>query len=466
MSHSPTPRLRRQVLRFRPAAAPQPELGLEAVLPEADVRQVLREEGATWKRILYTPCLTFWAFFWQALAVDRSCRAAVKRVAAWTAGHGQPLDEEDTGAYCRARRRLPESVPRRLMQALGARAHAAVPAEWLWCGRPVKVVDGSTSIMADTEANQREYPQVPSQKPGLGFPIARYVLIFCLATGSVLEAAIGRYQGKQTGENALFRSLHDALEPGDVVLGDRLFCSYFDLALLKGRGVDGVFRLHQRRPCDFGRGRRLGREDQVETWSRPVRPDWMDEATYGRIPEVMAVRRVRVRVERRGFRTRVVELATTLLDAEMYTKSDLGDLFRRRWQAELDLRSIKVVLGMDALASKTPEMVRKEIWMALLGYNVIRATMAAAARVHGAEPRRLSFTGALQTVREFAAGLRAGSAERRGGLWGVVLRSIARDRVGDRPDRVEPRARKRRPKKYPLLKVPRKQAKRALLAAG
>ena len=136
------------------------------------------------------------------------------------------------------------------------------------------------------------------------------------------------------------------------------------------------------------------------------------------------------------------------------------------WYSELDLRSIKVVLGMDALASKTPEMVRKEIWMALLGYNVIRATMAAAARVHGAEPRRLSFTGALQTVREFAAGLRAGSAERRGGLWGVVLRSIARDRVGDRPDRVEPRARKRRPKKYPLLKVPRKQAKRALLAAG
>jgi hypothetical protein len=466
MSHSTTPRLRRQILRLRQRQGPEPQLGLDSVLPEALVRQVLAEEGATWKRIIYTPFLTFWAFFWQVLSADRSCRAAVKRVAATEAGHGRVLDDEDTGGYCKARARLPESVPRRLMQLVGAEAHREVPADWLWCGRRVQVADGSTSIMADTAANQAAYPQVPSQQPGLGFPIARYVVLFCLAAGSVLELALGPYQGKQTGENALFRSLHGALEPGDVVLGDRLFGSYFDLAMLKDRGVDGVFRLHQRRACDFTRGRRLGREDQVVTWARPARPDWMDEATYERMPEAMEVRQVRVHVAQRGFRTRVLDLVTTLLDAEMYTKSDLGNLFRRRWQAELDLKSIKVVLGMDELRGKTPEMVRKEIWMTLLGYNAIRATMAEAARGHGCEPRSLSFTGALQTVREFGPGLRGGAAAGRGWLWGVVLRSIAADRVGDRPDRVEPRARKHRPKKYPQLKVPRRQAKKTLLAAG
>jgi Transposase DDE domain len=335
MSQSTTPRLRGQIARLRRSTEARPELGLEAILPEAEVRQVLVEEGATWKRITYTPFLTFWAFFWQALAGDRSRRAAVKRLAAWMGGHGQELGDEDTGAYCKARARLPEAVPRRLMRAVGARAHRAAPPEWLWCGRPVKVVDGSASTMPDTAANQREYPQAPSQGPGLGFPIARYVVIFSLAVGSVLELALGPYRGKQTGEGALFRGLHGSLEPGDVVLGDRLYCSYFDLALLKGRGVDGVFRLHQRRPCDFGRGRRLGREDQVETWCRPVRPDWMDEATYRGIPEALEVRRVRIRVEQRGFRTRALELATTLLNADIYSKSDLGDLFRRRWDAEV-----------------------------------------------------------------------------------------------------------------------------------
>jgi hypothetical protein len=236
--------------------------------------------------------------------------------------------------------------------------------------------------------------------------------------------------------------------------------------MLKHRGVDSVFRLHQRRPCDFRRGRRLGQEDQIVTWLRPPRPEWMDEATYAQVPETMAVRQVRIHVGTPGFRTRVIEIATTLLDPEEYTKAELGTVFRQRWHAELDLRSIKVVLGMDQLRCKTPEMVRKEIWMTLLGYNVIRALMAEAAQVHGCEPRRLSFKGALQTLVEFAPGLREGSSQERRWLRTILLRSIAGDEVGDRPDRVEPRARKRRPKPYPLMTKPRQQAKAALLKAG
>ena len=467
MAHPTTPRLRAQIHRLGNPAAPQPELGVEEVLPKATVEQVLAEEGGWWKAILYTPWVTFWAFFWQRLSADRSCRAALKRLSAWMATRGQKLDDADTSPYCKARARLPESAIHRLMRLLGAQTSQGAAEVWLWCHRRVKMVDGSTVIMADTLANQKAYPQLSSQKPGLGFPIARLVVIFCLATGSALEAAIGKYQGKQTGENALFRSLWDDLEPGDVVLGDRYYGSYFDIVMLKyQRSVDSVFRLHQRRPCDFRRGRRLGKEDQIVSWDRPERPDWMDKATYEQIPETMEVRILRIRVAQRGFRTRVLEVVTTLLDAEIYTKKDIGILYRKRWHVELDLRSLKVVLGMDMLPSKTPEMVRKEIWMTLLAYNVVRALMVKASLAHQRDPRRLSFKGALQTVQEFGPALREASVATRPGLWRVVLNSIADDEEGYRPDRVEPRARKRRPKPYPLLTVPRKQAKTALLKAG
>jgi hypothetical protein len=466
MAQSTTPRLRFQAHRLRTQPPPHPQLGLEGVLPEATVKQILKEEGATWKTIFSTPWLTFWAFFWQVLSPDRSCRAALKRIVAWMALRGQSLDDEDTGPYCKARARLPESALRRLMRTLGQELHRAAPEDWRWCGRRVKGVDGSTAIMPDTPANQNAYPQSRSQKPGLGFPIARFVVLFCLATGAALEMAIGPYQGKRTGENTLFRSLWDELEPEDVVLGDRYYCSDFDLAMLKQRGVDSVFRLHQRRPCDFRRGRRLGQEDQLVTWYRPQRPDWMDEETYNQIPATMEIRQVRIHVGKPGFRTRVLELATTLLDHEMYTKSNLAALYRRRWMLELDLRSIKIVLGMDMLRCKTPEMVRKEMWMTMLGYNVIRALMVAASQEHGRDPRQVSFKGALQTVQEFAVGLREGTPQQRRWLWTILLSSIAGDAVGDRPDRVEPRARKRRPKQYPLLTKPRRQAQAALRKAG
>jgi len=169
MAQSTTPRLRFQIHRLRTQPAPQPELGLDAILPEATVQQILTEEGATWKQVLYTPWLTFWTFFWQTLSPDRSCRAALKRLAAWMGLRGQKLDDEDTGPYCKARARLPESALRRLMRTLALASHQEAPEDWLWCGRNVKAVDGSTAIMPDTQANQTEYPQSPSQKPGLGF---------------------------------------------------------------------------------------------------------------------------------------------------------------------------------------------------------------------------------------------------------------------------------------------------------
>ena len=319
--------------------------------------------------------------------------------------------------------------------------------------------------MPDTPENQREYPQQTAQQPGLGFPIARLVVVFCLACGAALDAAVGRYQGKKTGENALLRAL-DSFRPEDVLLADRYFGGYFDLAHWQQRGVDVVTLLHQRRRCDLRRGRRLGANDHVVAWAKPSRPAWMDAATYAEMPEALAVREVRVRVAVAGFRTKVLVVATTLLDPRAYPARDLAALYRARWHAELDLRTLKITLGMDVLRCKAPEMVRKEVWAHLLAYNLIRALMAETAGDLGCTPRDLSFKGALQALTEFADRLLDARGPTRGELYAWLLIAVGAHQVNDRPGRVEPRARKRRRKQYPRLMQPRRVAKKRLGVRG
>jgi hypothetical protein len=275
---------------------------------------------------------------------------------------------------------------------------------------------------------------------------------------------MGPYQGKETGETALFRTLWDGLEAGEIVLGDRYFASFFGIAGLSRRGVDVVFRMHQRRKFDFRRGRRIGIEDHVVTWTKPVRPDWMDAETYARIPDDLEVRELRVTVEQPGFRVDKLVLVTTMLEAEGYTREEVANLFLQRWNIELDFRSIKCVMRMDVLRCQTPEMVRKEIWMHLLAYNLIRGVMAKAAEVHGEEPRHLSFKGTLQTMTAFQDALRQATPSMRESLIEAMLKAIASHRVGDRFGRVEPRANKRRPKPQRYLNEPRKEARKRLLA--
>src|SRR5260370_20825410 len=336
----------------------------------------LQEEGATWRDCVYAPLLTLWAFLGQVISPDGSCRAAVARVLAWLVSQGEPPCTPQTGPYCKARIRLPGALVVRLMRETGAALEQAALADWGWMGRRVKVVDGTTVTMPDTEANQAAYPQQPQQQRGLGFPITRLVVVFCLACGTVIDAALGRYQGKKTGENALVRTLTAAFLPEDVLLADRYFSGYFDIAFWKQHDVDVVTQLHQRRRCDLRRGRRLGPNDHVVIWTKPPRPAWMDEATYASMPDELVVREVRVRIAVSGFRTKVVVVVTTLLDADVYSARDLAELYRARGHAELDLRSLKFTLGMDVLRCKTPSMVRKEVWSDLLAYNMIRTLMA------------------------------------------------------------------------------------------
>lgn len=294
--------------------------------------------------------------------------------------------------------------------------------------------------------------------------MVRLVALISLTTGVVHDLALGPYQGKETGETALFRTLWDRLSAGDIVVGDRTFASFFGIAGLLQRGIDGLFRMHQRRKVDFRRGCRLAIEDHVVAWTKPVRPDWMDEATYARMPDELKVRELRIRIKQPGFRVDELVLVTTMLDGAEYTKGHLADLFFQRWNIELDLRSIKDVLQMGVLRCKSPEMVEKEIWMHMLAYNLIRGVMAKAAETHDEEPRHLSFKGTLQTMTAFQDMLRVASPKVRAALVDVMLSAIASHRVGDRPNRVEPRANKRRPKPQRYLNEPRAQARKRLMA--
>jgi hypothetical protein len=429
------------------------------------VRVVTQEVGESCDRI-YTPLVTLCTFLAQVLSDDHSCRAAVARLLAWRTARVLSPCSADTGAYCKARRRLPETVLPRLVRETADGLQRAAPEGWLFHGRVVTLVDGSTVSMPDTPENQAEYPQHGNQEPGCGFPIARIVVLIGLATGAVLDAAIGPRKGKLSGEGTLLRGLHGRLSRGGILLGDRCFCSYFEVALLSARGVDVVLRQNKNRPVDFRGGRRLGHDDHVVVWSKPQRASWMEPETYAAIPETVTIRELRVRVAQRGFRTRVLIVMTTLVDAGEFPRDELATLYRARWHAELDIRSLKQTLKMDVLRCKTPGMVRKEIWAHLLVANLIRGVMAAAARERGVLPRELSFQGARQTILGFRSELSHAGATDAGGLRKAAFKAIASHRVGDRPDRVEPRVRKRRPKNYPLMHKPRPKHRKRLVKAA
>jgi DDE family transposase len=414
-------------------------------------------------RSFWTPALTLWTFLSQVLHGIKSCRAAVARAFVAMALTRPPADL-DTGNYCRARAKLPTALLQQLTLQVGDALEEAALAAWLWRRKKVLLVDGFTTILPDTPENQKAYPQPNTQKPGLGSPLLRAVVLLSLATAAVRGLAVGPYQGKESGETALLRTLLEQLRAGTIIVADRFYCSYFMVALLRDRGVEVVVRLHQKRSYDFRRGRRLGRDDHVVCWHRPEQPEWMDDETYATMPEVLQVREIRKRVSTPGCRVQELIVATTLLDAAAYSQEDITDLYHQRWHVELDIRAIKTTLKMDELRCLTPEMVEKEIWVHLLGYNLIRKVAAQAARLRGVCPREISLAASQQIVLGSWSKMTEATAAERWCLGGEMLRVLGKEQVGNRPDRCEPRAVKRRPKKQKLLMKPRRQARAELLA--
>jgi hypothetical protein len=425
------------------------------VLTEGSIRGVLDEHGVEYRDRVFGPVTTIWGFLSQVLSDDRSCRDAVSRVIAHRAANGLGVCSPNTASYCNARGRLRTAVLRTLATRTAEELQASAPPEWRWNGRRVFIADGSHVSMPDTPANQARYPQPEAQRPGIGFPLARVAVLLSLATGACHDLAVAAYAGKGTGETSLLREMYGTLKPGDVVLADALFDNYFLACELRDRGIDLVARAQYQRVGS--QTVQSGPDGDILVWRRPNKPHGMRGDQYRTYPKTLLMRQVTVDARDHNNRVGRFRIITSILDPAV--GGQVGDLYERRWDAEVNIRSLKSTMRMDVLRCKTPEMVEKEIWAHVLAYNLLRAVMAVAAAEAGIEPRAVSFKGAKQAVTAFAPKIEAARPEDRAALVGALLAVVACHRVGDRPGRWEPRARKRRPKPGSRLTQPRPAAR-------
>ncbi len=405
---------------------------------------------------IFNPIATICAFVSQVMNPDSSCNQTVADFVAYNSAKGNPVNSSSTSSYCDARKRLPEILPHALASQVGHDLHNQADREWKWLGRNVKIVDGTTTSMTDTLANQKEYPQSKSQKEGIGFPTARIVAISSQSTGGFLDFAIGPNSGKKTGEHALLRELLDNFKSGDVCLGDKYYCSYFLIAELLKRGVDSAFPLHASRTFDPNSGLKISEGDHLTEWKKPNRPDWMSKEEYSKVNESITVRETNV-----GKNTVIV---STFLNSKKVTKEDIKELYNSRWNIETDLFSLKEVFNMGVLRCNSPEMIRKEISIHLLAYNLVRTVMAQAAKLNNKKPRAISFMGAKQNIIAFNIHFQYAKPKNIYKLQRIMLDAIAHGTVGNRPGRHEPREVKRRNKTFPYMTIPRSIQKKTKLA--
>ena len=438
-------------------------LVFERFLSAQEILEVCQQFKHCFRDRIYSPVVTLWMFLGQTLSPDHSCRDAIHRLNAWRVQQSKAKVDSNTTSYCKARQRLPEPVVHELAIRSGRKCQLAANNRWGWKNRDVKVVDGFTLTMPDSPENQNEYPQQRSQKKGCGFPIVRCVMLFCLATGAALDVSMAPYRGKQTGENSLLQLLIGLLFPGDILLADRYYATYGNICQAQRGGYDLVMRAHHKRKIDFRRGFKQGSYDQVVAYPKPPRqPCWMSVEEYQQCDEFMLVRHVSYEVKRRGFRVKRIVLATTLLDASQYSVQDLADLYCRRWQVELDIRSLKTHMQMEQLRCQSPSMVRKEIYAHMIAYNLIRDLIIRTAIIYGSAPNRLSHMGAIQALNAFAEKLRPDvGVDVIMALEAALYESIFEHPVGDRKPRVHPREIKRRPKPYKQMNKPRHAARRS-----
>lgn len=433
----------------------------ERFLPATEVLEVCEKFGHYFRDRIYSPVITLWMFLGQTLSPDHSCRDAVHRLNAWRVARQKKKADSNTTAYCEARQRLPENVVQELAKRSGQKCCQQAADRWRWKGHDVKVVDGFTLTMPDTPENQKEYPQSRSQKKGCGFPIMRCVMLFCLSTGAALDIAMGRYRGKQTGENSLLQAINHLLFPGNILLADRYYATFGNIwQALKG-GYHIVMRAHHKRKIDFRRGLKQGSYDQIVTYDKPPRrPVWMSQSEYEQCDKFISVRHVSYEVKRKGFRVQRIILATTMLNAEQDTVEELAELYCRRWQVELDIRSLKTHMQMEHLRCQSPAMVRKEVYAHIIAYNLIRDLIVHTSIIYQTSPKRLSHKGAVQALNAFAEKLQSDS-EHLEALEAALYESIMEHPIGDRKPRVHPREIKRRPKNFKLMQKPRHAARRS-----
>lgn len=447
----------RRVQRVRQQSLLHLELLFTELIPSWLLSQA--EEGANSRERVYSLRRTFWGFLYQALNPSCPCREIVRQIQALFSLQNHGSVDEGTGAYCQARLRLPLDILARIRHAVAARADKLLPdLQQLWHGLRPKVIDGTTVTMPDTPKNQREYPQSRSQKPGCGFPLMKIVGIFSLTSGVLLDYQKGN---KHRHELALLYKLLDHFKPRDLAIADRGFCNFVLIAVLLLRGVGSLFRLHQSRHIDWRKGKRLGKNDRLFTWSKPLnKPPYLPHCLWKRLPGELAVRVLRFQLKVPGFRPQSVTLVTTLSDAEAYPAQELAQLYARRWKIELWFRDIKTSMGMEVLRCQSPKMVHKELEMFLIAYNLIRSLMTEASALHEVPLDRISFKGTVDATRQYSIAIaQARSKKKQRELVYELLAVLAKDELPARPGRREPRAVKRRPKPFPLLNRHRRRFK-------
>lgn len=427
------------------------------LLPDAQILAAVEETGKVFRDRIYTPLVTFWAFLSQVLGFEKSCRAIVARLLSGVVSEGGKRPSVDTGAYCRARKRFPEEALKKLVSATALAADAQVPLERRWKGRRVLLADGTGVSMPETKSLVREFGRGPHSLRR-GFPVAKIVALVSLASGVVIDAAVGRWRKH---ERELLRELWRSLVAGDLLVADRGFGSFTEIFLLEQRGVDGLYRMNARRKIDFRGSKKLGHGDFLVTWEKPTnRPAWLPANTV--LPDSLDVRVIQFQILIPGFRSRETTLVTTLRDAVEFPKEDVMALYRARWNIELDLRHIKATLGMDVLRGLSPEIVRREIWMHFIGYNLVCTAMLQAAVEHSVLFSQISFKGTLARIEAYTHLMNAVPISDLPTCYKEMLFRIAEDKVPDRPNRVEPRCLKRSEKGYPYLTVSRKAARRRI----
>ena len=450
-------RLGQRSSQIRAATLSQFEEVLQVFLPTALFDPTSQKANS--RQRVFSLSRTLWCFLWQVLEPTRSCRAVLRQVQALFALKQGPDLDENTSAYCQARGRLPVDRFEKGLQASAAKADQLAQGLGTFVGRPVKVADGSTFLLPDTPDNQAAYPQPSRQEPGCGFPIMKVVLLFSLASGAILAVAKAN---KYSSERGLFRRLWNGLCLGDILLNDRGFGDYPTLASAKQRGVDTVARLHQSRKVDFRKAQRLGPQDGLFVWEKSPRcPNYLSKKEWRRLPPTLTVRIIRFAVQSPGFRPKQMTLVTTLLDPKLCSAQALAQLFLQRWRMELCLDDLKTTMGMEDLRTKSPSMVEKELYAFLLAHNLIRCLMAQAAEQFQVDLTRISFKGSIDALLSFSSAIaQTRQRWRKRKLRDKLLEILATDLLPHRPDRREPRVRKRRPKDFPLMHLPRSTYKR------
>ena len=446
LSHITKKNVLHQIRQFKNSIFQFSHLPFSDIL-STDALNLIIEHSESSRERIFTPLVTLKAFIFQVLSTDGSCRQAVNHVLSERLYGGKLANSIQTGAYCKARQKLPQKQLKQAVESSGQALHQQAHKSWLWKGHNTLLTDGTTVLMPDTQENQIDYPQQSNQKPGLGFPIARIVGLVSLSAGSVASYSMGSYQGKGSGETSLFSQVIGTIAENDILLADRYYCTWAIIALIMQQKSHILVQNHAQRKPDFRRGKKLGAKDHLIEWEKTKRkPNWITQSDYDALPNKIVFREFSVK-------GRVY--VTTLIDAKKYHKQELAELYTQRWVVELDFRSLKTHMKMDMLRCKSPDMVRKEIAVYLLAYNLIRASIARAAKVKKQVPRKISFMTTVQVFNEGILSLIVLSGKGLKYAIDGLLNAIASIPIGQQKRKPEARAVKRRPKPYSLLKQPR-----------